>query len=113
MNDAIGEYFAARGKAHPMGVNVPAENNAPVVVFLLSDEASGVHGQVVRIDGNRLSLMAHPAVLHPPVEHDGWTFEAVRDAFAEDLAARQQPLGFVATTGDLVPYGQDYVSGEK
>lgn len=104
MNTAIGDYFAARGKPNPMVVTVTPEHNAPVVVFLLSDEAAGVHGQVVRIDGPRLALMAHPAVLHPPLVRDTWTLDDVREAFATTLSGRQQPLGVVATTAETVPY---------
>ena len=65
--EAVGvEYWARRGEPRPAGFDMPpAEANAPVVTFLLSDDAADVQGQVVRIDGRRLSLMAHPSVLAP------------------------------------------------
>lgn len=71
----------------------PPELNAPAVVYLLSDRAAGVNGQVVRIDGRELALGTHPGVLEPTLHRDEWTVGAIADAFDSDLAARQQPIG--------------------
>ena len=73
------------------------EVNAPVAVFLLSDAAADVKGQIVRIDGPSLSLVAHPVVLDP-VLHDagGWTIDGVEDAFRTTFMARQVPTGMAA-----------------
>jgi hypothetical protein len=65
--------------------------NAPVVVYLLSDAARGVTGQVVRIVGPRLSLMSHPAIRAPVLERQGWTAEDVAEAFENTLSANQLP----------------------
>ncbi|MBX3509577.1 MAG: SDR family oxidoreductase [Hyphomonadaceae bacterium] len=73
----------------------PPEANAPAICYLLSDEAEGVHGQVVRIDGSVLALMTHPAIIAPVHTRDVWTVDAVAAAFADDLAKRQQKLGVV------------------
>lgn len=67
------------------------EVNAPVVVYLLSDAAKGVTGQLVRIVGSQLSIMSHPAIRAPVLQRDGWTAEAVAEAFAATLAANQLP----------------------
>lgn len=66
--------------------------NAPVLCYLLSDDASGVHGQIVRIAGRQLSLVTHPMIAAPVMEGD-WTFATVADAFASVLKGRQQKLG--------------------
>jgi NAD(P)-dependent dehydrogenase (short-subunit alcohol dehydrogenase family) len=70
----------------------PAEVNAPIVSFLLSDLASEINGQVVRIAARQLSFVTHPVIAQPVLEDD-WTFEKVAAAFAGTLAGRQQKLG--------------------
>ena len=60
-------YFTQRDQEPWPELDVSAEDNAPVVVYLLSDAAKDINGQVVRIDGERLALMTHPTVLHPPL----------------------------------------------
>jgi NAD(P)-dependent dehydrogenase (short-subunit alcohol dehydrogenase family) len=71
----------------------PADINAPLVSFLLSDAAQGINGQVVRIAGRALALVTHPAVMEPVLEREEWTFEAIRDAFRSTFADRLQPTG--------------------
>jgi NAD(P)-dependent dehydrogenase (short-subunit alcohol dehydrogenase family) len=73
----------------------PASANAPVICYLLSDASAAIHGQVVRIDGGVLALMTHPAIIAPVLQRDIWTADAVAEAFATDLAERQQKLGVV------------------
>src|SRR5207253_11354170 len=40
----------------------PPEHTAPLVSFLLSDPSRGISGQVIRLNGRQLGLIAHPAV---------------------------------------------------
>ena len=68
------------------------QTNAPVVAFLLSDAAKDINGQVVRIAGEELSFVTHPAIADP-VLHGEWTDTAVANAFRDKLAAAQQKLG--------------------
>lgn len=70
----------------------PAEVNAPVVSFLLSDASAGINGQLVRIAGRQLSFVTHPMIAAPVLEDD-WTYDRVANAFAETLSSRQQTLG--------------------
>lgn len=70
----------------------PADVNAPVIAYLLSDASAGINGQVVRIAGRQLSLVTHPMIASPVLEGD-WTYEKVVEAFATTLSARQQTLG--------------------
>ncbi|WP_181008290.1 SDR family NAD(P)-dependent oxidoreductase [Sphingomonas montanisoli] len=92
MSGVMGTHLRDQGIARATGPAMPTpETNAPVMVYLLSDRAAGITGQVVRIDGTRLSLMSHPAIRAPIIERDVWTADAVADAFDATLAANQLP----------------------
>lgn len=109
MADIATAYFTKREREPWPEITITSEENAPVVVFLLSEAAAGVNGQVVRIDGRRLSLMTHPAVLHPPLERDRWGVKDVGAAFHESLKHRQSPLGVVGAEVILHPYELHYL----
>lgn len=74
----------------------PASSNSPLICYLLSDLAAAVNGQVVRIEGRQLSLVAHPAIAAPVLEND-WTIEALAHAFDTELRQRLLPVGIHAT----------------
>jgi NAD(P)-dependent dehydrogenase (short-subunit alcohol dehydrogenase family) len=93
MSEEFERYLGAGARGQNSG-KAP-ELNAPAVVYLLSDASAGVNGQVVRVDGDQLSLMTHPAVLEPALSRPQWTVESVAAAFADDLAGRQQAIGLV------------------
>jgi hypothetical protein len=57
--------------------------------------------QIVRIEGRQLALMTHPCVLLPFPTRDEWTAETVAEAFAADLAAREQPVGIQGMAGEV------------
>ena len=80
-------------QAQGQNINKSAESNAPAVVYLWSDAAAAINGQVVRIDGDELSLMSHPTVLGKGLHNPQWTVEDVARAFSTELAAQAQPLG--------------------
>jgi len=80
-------------RAQKQNIGKPPGQNAPAVVYLLSDLSAGVHGQVVRIDGEELSLIRHPAVLGDGLQDPQWTVETVAAAFEGELAGCLQPLG--------------------
>jgi NAD(P)-dependent dehydrogenase (short-subunit alcohol dehydrogenase family) len=69
------------------------DDNAPVVVYLLSDSSQHLNGQVIRIDGTRLSLMTHPAILEPVLSAGEWTVAAIAEAFRSQLDAHVVGLG--------------------
>jgi hypothetical protein len=95
----MGETTAAFLEANGLGrINTggsPApEANAPVAVFLLSDASARITGQIVRIEGSDLALVAHPAVLEPVLSTDGlWTPDGVARAFEERLGRVLVPVG--------------------
>jgi NAD(P)-dependent dehydrogenase (short-subunit alcohol dehydrogenase family) len=95
MADEFERYLGDRG--HGQNLGKAPELNAPAVVYLLSDAAAEVTGQVVRIDGDELSLMTHPAVLEPPARSPQWTVDEVAAAFAAQLGVVRQRLGLHRT----------------
>jgi NAD(P)-dependent dehydrogenase (short-subunit alcohol dehydrogenase family) len=96
-------YLTARGQ-QPLGApDIPPENSASVVEFLLSDRAANVTGQVVRIDGRQLGLCTHPGILTPLQDADAWTFESVSEAFERDLARRLLPAGVTGMEVTITP----------
>jgi NAD(P)-dependent dehydrogenase (short-subunit alcohol dehydrogenase family) len=83
----------------PVSDEVPTpESNAGVMTFLLSDASAAIHGQIVRIDGGRLSLMNHPAILEPVLVREQWTAEDVATAFARELGNRPVTLGLATVS---------------
>ncbi|MEU7814040.1 SDR family oxidoreductase [Pseudonocardia sp. NPDC049154] len=77
------------------------ECNAPAVAYLLSDAAAAVHGQVVRIDHEEISLLTHPMIRVPGVPGAGGSVAAVAAAFAGPLADSLLPNGFVVAEVDV------------
>ena len=72
MGEATAEFY----RRHNLGTidssgSPDPEVNAPAVVFLLSDAASAINGQIVRIEGQNLAVVAHPAVREPVLRASG------------------------------------------
>jgi NAD(P)-dependent dehydrogenase (short-subunit alcohol dehydrogenase family) len=105
MADASAAYMASKGLKKASNVSgPPAEANAPVVVYLLSDLAKDVTGQIVRIEGKELSLVSHPGVALPILERSaGWDIASVADAFTRELGRRQFPTGVVGLNVQPAP----------
>ncbi|MGN9910125.1 SDR family NAD(P)-dependent oxidoreductase [Phytohabitans sp. LJ34] len=91
MAEAYEEYLGDRARGQNIGK--PPEDNAPAVVYLLSEAAAGITGQVVRVDGAELSIMAHPGLRPPAVELPEPSVAAVAAVFTDHLAAHLQPIG--------------------
>lgn len=112
MSDSTADFYRSHGKEVPKRTSViSAENNAPLIVYLLSDLARAVNGQVVRIQGPALNLVTHPAALDPGVERASWTVRDVANAFTSRLAKQQLPLGVqsyeVKVKAYNVPYARE------
>jgi NAD(P)-dependent dehydrogenase (short-subunit alcohol dehydrogenase family) len=93
MSESTAEFY----HRHNLGIIDSAgspdpEVNAPAVVFLLSDASAAINGQIVRIEGQHLAVVAHPAV-REPVLQDKWTVAAIDEAFKETLGRFTVPLG--------------------
>ncbi|GAA3239118.1 SDR family NAD(P)-dependent oxidoreductase [Dactylosporangium siamense] len=91
MADAFEAYLGAA--AQGQNVHKPPEQNAPAVVYLLTDAAAAVHGQVIRIDGDELSMIAHPVVQGHGVQDPSWTVEKVAAAFASGAVGPISAVG--------------------
>src|SRR5690606_2490049 len=66
---------------------------APAVVYLASDEADWVNGQVVGIAGDKLSLWTHPTEAVEAYMPGGWTLQQLRELARPTLGPALQGLG--------------------
>jgi NAD(P)-dependent dehydrogenase (short-subunit alcohol dehydrogenase family) len=71
------------------------EDNASVVVFLLSDLSEKLNGQVVRVDYRHMSVCGHPVIVYPRAVVEDFSVEQVAQEFDELLNDHLQPLGIV------------------
>jgi len=71
----------------------PPERCAPAAVYLMSDLARELTGQVLFVAGNELALLSHPAIVMPSIHQDQWSVETIAERFAAELSGHQLPLG--------------------
>jgi len=76
----------------------PPEKVAPLVGFLLSDEAEDITGCTVRAAGDMIGLVSDPEVTHLAFKDGGWTPERIAESFrevtgGEDLDKSELDLG--------------------
>jgi NAD(P)-dependent dehydrogenase (short-subunit alcohol dehydrogenase family) len=90
----------ARRRAEEAGRTVPTPEQiglgdpdevANVVVFLASDHAADVNGQVVTFNGRKMALWTHPREVNVEVR-DHWTLDDVVELFPTTVGAELQPL---------------------
>ena len=74
------------------------ETIAPLVVYLLSDLAGDVTGQIVRLTGSELTLVTSPRLRAPSEVRQRWTVGEIDELFRTTLRPGLQPLGFAAQT---------------
>jgi NAD(P)-dependent dehydrogenase (short-subunit alcohol dehydrogenase family) len=83
--------FALRSRD---AAEIQPEHVAPVVTFLLSDLASAISGQIVRVVGRSLTVMTHPGLAGEGVVYDGASsVAAIAEAFEGPLEGLIQPVG--------------------
>ena len=73
-----GEPLPADVRAGGLGT---ADDVAPLVVFLASDEAAGVTGQAIGAGGDRISIWSHPTEVVAELREGGWTADSIAAAF--------------------------------
>jgi NAD(P)-dependent dehydrogenase (short-subunit alcohol dehydrogenase family) len=90
---AGGEGLPAEVRSkHALGM---PEDCAPLVVWLASDAAADITGQAIGLGGDVLTLYSHPGEARVELRDDGWTVEAIDDAWRDHLAPLSQPSGIV------------------
>lgn len=93
---------------HPIDAPEPAAN-APAVSYLLSDAAAHITGQIVRVDGSHLALMAHPAIMEPVLYRERWTSDDVARAFTSALSPSPTGLAWtVRPPSDVDPGRREF-----
>ena len=84
-----------------MSENVPAglaemgepEDVAPMCVYLLSDRASHITGQIYTAVGPRIAVWNQPAEIRSMVNDDGrWTPELIADRIDDEIGQEEMPL---------------------
>jgi NAD(P)-dependent dehydrogenase (short-subunit alcohol dehydrogenase family) len=67
--------------------------NGPMVVFLASDQASYVTGQIFGTGGDRLTLLSQPRYGAMMIKPGGWGLDDIKQHFKQHLGNRLEPLG--------------------
>lgn len=97
-------YFLAAVEAEEAGKSIPnfyrdelgfgtAVDVAGLIVFLASDEAAGITGQVIGAGGDRLQLWSHPVPVLTRKLPGGWSADDIATRFAPELRAALQSVG--------------------
>ena len=66
---------------------------APVVSYLLSDLSDGIRGQVLRLEGEELSILHHPSIPDLRIRRDSWTVEDIAAAIEGPLEGELRHVG--------------------
>lgn len=66
---------------------------APLVLYLLGDDSTGITGQLIRCTGEQLHIVGQPYVKQPVLEREFWDTESVRRAFDEVFGTHLEPYG--------------------
>jgi len=66
---------------------------APAVLYLASEEAQWVSGQVIGIGGDKLSLWTHPRETVEAYSFGGWTLQKIRELFRPTFGSELQSVG--------------------
>jgi NAD(P)-dependent dehydrogenase (short-subunit alcohol dehydrogenase family) len=74
--------------------HAPPEHVAPLVTYLLSDQAHAVNGQIIHFDGRGLAIAAAPGLAAAAVRPEPWSVADVGDVLAGELRAAAQPIGW-------------------
>jgi NAD(P)-dependent dehydrogenase (short-subunit alcohol dehydrogenase family) len=79
---------------------VPSKN-APLAVFLGSDEASDINGQIFAVRNNEIFLMSQSRPVRAIQRGDGWTLEMLRDQM---LPAFKPSFFALERSGDVISW---------
>ncbi|MCH2173791.1 SDR family oxidoreductase [Myxococcota bacterium] len=76
--------------AADLGYGQP-EQIAELVVYLVSDGANALNGQIVTFDGRKMALWTHPHEVNIE-RREGWTLEEIARDFPQTVGREQQPI---------------------
>ena len=101
-------YFAAAVEADRNGEPMPpffrhdlgfgtSDDVAGLIAYLASDDAAGVTGQAIGVGGDRLQIWSHPEPVVTAYHDGGWSYDTLRDEFADlyqaqDVGEKFPPL---------------------
>jgi hypothetical protein len=69
-----------------------AEKIAPMAVYLASDKAEGITGQIIGVRKNELILFSQPRPIRILHRSDGWTPETIDQQFKSAMKSSFVPL---------------------
>lgn len=95
--------FPDRPLPGPSTLSAPPETIAPLVMYLLSDRSDGITGQIVRMAGNSINLVAHPSSAPPVEASDEWNEDVVEAVFDRSLRGALKPVGVTAQSYNWKP----------
>jgi NAD(P)-dependent dehydrogenase (short-subunit alcohol dehydrogenase family) len=72
------------------------EDVAALIVYLASDESSGVTGQAIGIGGDKLALWAHATEKAVAYQDGGWTADAIAASWHTGVGAEPETYGIPA-----------------
>lgn len=106
MTQVTDDYLRALGQLQGARPYVDPGTNAPVVAFLLSDTARDLNGQVLRVHGDEVHLMSHPAVMLPVLSSASWNVDGLAQALRQAFPGGLPPLGVSAIEASFKPLGK-------
>jgi NAD(P)-dependent dehydrogenase (short-subunit alcohol dehydrogenase family) len=87
------DYLRSQGQLQGGRPFVDPMCNAPAVAFMLSDAARDFNGQVLRVHGEQVQVISHPAVMLPVLSRRNWDVPALGAALRESFPEGLPPLG--------------------
>lgn len=78
------------------------EAAAPLVVFLASDQAGWINGQVIAVDGPRLVLWSHSKPVRVAYMFPSWSVETLRQYFRGSIGEALESFG----VSEVIPFFQ-------
>jgi NAD(P)-dependent dehydrogenase (short-subunit alcohol dehydrogenase family) len=97
MTDSVPDEVKKKKDASWAGTQVrkrgQPEEVAPLTVYLASDEADWINGQVIGLGGDKLSLWSHPKEVTEAFIFGGWSVQNIRDLFKSSVGFELQGVG--------------------
>lgn len=81
--------------------DMPPENVAPIIVYLMSDEAEGVTGWTFRAGGEGVGIIKDPEIYRLGFQSGGWTAEDIAGRFWDSIAEGVDKKNLTRAGGSL------------